>query len=58
MRTLRPALSRPGLVFGALCGVVGLALQGPDRAVLWLLVGFFLGKSLQSALWTISGTAS
>ncbi|WP_459191727.1 hypothetical protein [Halosimplex sp. J119] len=55
MRTLRTLATRPGIVFGVICGAVGLGLQGPEGAVIWLLVGFFVGKSLQSTLWTLSG---
>lgn len=58
MRTLRSVATRPGPVFGVICGVVGLGLQGPERAILWVLVGFFIGKSLESTLWTINGEAT
>jgi len=46
----------PGL--GALFGLVGLIGQGFEAGVLWSLVGFFLGKSLQSTLWTVSAGRS
>jgi len=37
-----------------LCGACGIALQGPESGILWLLVGYFLGKVLQSTLWTVT----
>jgi len=51
-------LARPGLVFAALCGVVGAAVQRPERSVLWALVGYFLGKSVQSTVWAVTAGPS
>ena len=47
--------TRPGLALGALCGVVGLALGGPETGLLGALVGYFFGKSLRSVRRTVQG---
>jgi hypothetical protein len=49
-------MSHSGLVVGVVCGVVGAALQGVEAGVLWFVVGYFAGKSLQSIYWTVTGT--
>lgn len=33
--------------------VVGFAIHGAEGGVLWSLVGYFLGKAIQSTLWTV-----
>ncbi|WP_167837431.1 hypothetical protein [Halosimplex halophilum] len=48
------SLARPGLLLAALFGAAGVALRGPERAVLWALVGYFLGKSIQSTVWAVT----
>lgn len=55
MQTLPSAATNPGLAVGVCCGVAGLALRGSEAAVLWFVVGYFLGKSLQSVFWTLTG---
>jgi len=52
------SLVHPGLVLGLLCGVVGVTLQTPERAVLWALAGYFLGKSIQSTVWAVTAGPS
>jgi Na+/alanine symporter len=39
----------PAFAIGAIAGVVGFVLQGAQGAVLWLVVGYFLGKTMESA---------
>jgi hypothetical protein len=46
---------RLGIVLGVLCGIVGVVLRGPESGLLAAFVGYFLGKSLQSTLWTFRG---
>jgi hypothetical protein len=55
MKALSPAETYPGVVLGILCAGVGAVLQGIDSSVLWGLIGYFLGKSIQSMLWTVTG---
>jgi len=55
MDTLSPAENYPGVVLGIHCAGVGAVLQGSESSVLWGLIGYFLGKSIQSMLWTVSG---
>lgn len=38
---------------GVLGLVVGFAIHGAEGGVLWSLVGYFLGKAIQSTLWTV-----
>jgi hypothetical protein len=45
-------VARPGPVLAALCGIVAVAFHGLGTAVLWSVVGFFLGKSIRSTLRT------
>lgn len=47
--------SQLGIVLGVLCGLVGVALVEPESGLLSALVGYFLGKSVQSTLWTFRG---
>jgi len=54
MRLLSSAAARLGLFSGLLCGAVGLSVSGPDAALLWGIVGYFLGKALQSTLRTLA----
>lgn len=58
MEALSPAQHYPGVVLGLLCAGVGAVLQGIDGSVLWGLIGYFLGKSIQSILWTVTGERS
>jgi len=55
MDALSPAENYPGVVLGVLCAGVAAVLQGVEISVLWGLIGYFLGKSIQSMLWTVSG---
>jgi len=43
----------PGLVVGICAGAAGVLLHDAEMAVLWALVGYFVGKSVQSALWVL-----
>jgi hypothetical protein len=52
MYSLSLVESRLGIVLGALCGFVGVALTEPESGLLIALGGYFLGKSIQSTLWT------
>jgi hypothetical protein len=36
-------------------GGVGLFVSGVEIAVLWALMGYFLGKIIQSTIWTVAG---
>lgn len=47
--------AHPGLAIGLLSGVVAAVLSGTQAGLLWFVVGYFVGKSLQSLLWTVSG---
>jgi hypothetical protein len=40
---------------GALCAIAGFALHGAEGGILGGLVGYFLGKTIQSMLWTLFG---
>lgn len=42
-----------GLVVCVCGGIAGLLVQDVEIAVLWALVGYFLGKSAQSVLWAL-----
>jgi len=55
VQTLSPVVSRLGIVLGVLGGVVGLVVHSTEGAVLWALVGYFLGKSIRSTVRTVSG---
>jgi len=55
MEALSPAENYPGVVLGLLCAGVGAVFQGIESSVLWGLVGYFLGKSIQSMLWSVTG---
>jgi len=58
MEALSPAETYPGVVLGILFAGVGVTLQGIESSVLWGLIGYFLGKSIQSMLWTVTGDRS
>jgi hypothetical protein len=47
--------SQLGIVLGVLCGLVGVALLELESGLVSALVGYFLGKSIQSTLWTFRG---
>lgn len=55
MRGVSSAVSHLGILLGPLCAIVGLAVQGPESAALWAVVGYFLGKTTQSTYWAIAG---
>ncbi|MFB6142660.1 MAG: hypothetical protein ABEJ30_04880 [Halorientalis sp.] len=55
MRDALSAIDHFGMLLGVACAIVGFAVQGPEGSVLWALVGYFLGKSIQSTYWTIVG---
>ncbi|WP_123537520.1 hypothetical protein [Halosimplex salinum] len=55
MGTLPSVATDPGLLVGLLCGAAGFALRGTEAAVLWFVVGYFVGKSIQSTVWTLTG---
>jgi hypothetical protein len=42
-----------GLFVGICAGISGVLLQGIETAILWAIVGYFLGKSVQSVLWAL-----
>jgi len=44
------------LSLGMLCAVVGFTVHGLEGGVLWALVGYFLGKAVQSTIWTFNGS--
>jgi hypothetical protein len=44
-----------GLATGLLGAVAGLIVGGVESATLWALVGYFAGKSVQSAVWMLRG---
>lgn len=48
------AVENLGPLLGVFGGIVGLAVQGWESGVLWCLVGYFLGKSMQSTYWTLA----
>ncbi|MFB6195648.1 MAG: hypothetical protein ABEI80_05725 [Haloplanus sp.] len=54
MNSLTSTVTRPSVVLGALSAAVGFAFQGAEGAVLWSLVGYFLGKSIRSTLRTVT----
>lgn len=55
MPTLSSATTYLGLGFGALCAVAGLVFHGIESGLLGGLVGYFLGKTIQSIFWTLFG---
>jgi len=55
MGTLSAAVSHLGLEFGGLCAIAGFALRGAEGALLVGLLGYFVGKTAQSLLWTFHG---
>lgn len=55
MHSLSLVESQLGIVLGVLWGLVGVALLDPESGLLSALVGYFLGKSIQSTLWTFRG---
>jgi len=55
MQTLSSVTTHLGVVLGVLCAIGGFALQGPEGGVFWSLVGFFLGKSIQSTVRAFGG---
>lgn len=58
MDSLADSISHLGVVVGGLAGGVGVVFQGPESGVLWSLVGYFLGKSVQSMVWAVAGNRS
>jgi hypothetical protein len=54
MRILSSATRRLGLVIGFLCAIGGFVVSGPEAAVIWFVVGYFLGKSIRSMLRTLT----
>lgn len=42
-----------GLVVGICAGIGGALLHDAETAVLWALVGYFVGKSVQSVMWAL-----
>jgi hypothetical protein len=55
MQTPEGAVNYLGFLLGSICAVVGFTVQGLESGVFWSLVGYFLGKAIQSVLWTITG---
>jgi hypothetical protein len=55
VQTLSSAVTHLGLGLGFLCAIVGFALYGAEGGLLGGLVGYFLGKTIQSVLWTLLG---
>lgn len=55
MHAPKAVITHLGLLLGIIGGALGWVSQGLDAAVLLLLIGYFLGKSVQSTLWTITG---
>jgi hypothetical protein len=51
----RSPLAYPGLLGAVIGGTAGAIGAGPEAGLLWLVVGYFLGKTLQSAIRTLSG---
>ncbi|WP_207592842.1 hypothetical protein [Halomontanus rarus] len=58
MRPLSVTVRSLALGLGALGAVVGVTVYGVEGGVLWSLVGYFLGKAIQSTFWTIAGNHS
>ncbi len=54
MQTLPSATRHLGLVIGLLCAIGGFVVSGPEAAILWFVVGYFLGKSVRSMLRTVT----
>lgn len=44
-----------GLTMGVIGGVLGGAIGGIEWGVLGALFGYFVGKSVQSMIWTVTG---
>lgn len=55
MKTLSSVVPHLGVVLGTLCAIAGFAFQGVEGAVLGCLVGYFLGKTVQSTIWAFTG---
>lgn len=55
MPILSSVITYLGPALGALGAIAGLALQGMDGGILGGFVGYFLGKTMQSILWTLLG---
>ncbi|WP_170092925.1 hypothetical protein ACAH01_16535 (plasmid) [Halomicrobium sp. HM KBTZ05] len=51
-------IDRPEIACALLCGAVGFGLYGVESGVLWAIVGYFLGKSIESLFWTVTGGPS
>ncbi|ACV49331.1 hypothetical protein [Halomicrobium mukohataei] len=51
-------IDRPEIACALLCGAVGFGLYGVESGVLWVIVGYFLGKSIESLFWTLTGGLS
>lgn len=58
MQRLSAIAARPGLGLGALGAAVGVSVQGPDQAIIWAIVAYFLGKAIQSTVWTLTAGSS
>lgn len=52
------AITHLGIGVGCVGAIAGGAAGGVDGAVLAAIVGFFLGKSVQSIFWTVGGGPS
>jgi len=58
MQTLSSTVTQLGPLLGGLCALAGFALHGVEGGTLGGLVGYFLGKTVQSTLWTLFGAGT
>lgn len=55
MRILPQSTAYVPVVAAAVAGVLGAVVTGPDAAVLGAILGYFVGKTVQSLVWTVNG---
>lgn len=34
-------------------GIIGFSVYGMDNGFLWLIIGYFIGKTVQSSFWAL-----
>ncbi|CCQ34939.1 hypothetical protein [Halorhabdus tiamatea] len=55
MQLFATVLSWLAVISTVIAGTVGLVIAAPEVAILWAIVGFFVGKIVQSTIWTVAG---
>lgn len=55
MQLFATVISWLPVIATVIAGGVGIVVAAPEVAILWAIVGFFVGKIVQSTIWTVAG---